>query len=300
MPVKPKKGKLLIIGTFLGMMLGIAFVMIQRSISKGVTDSEKLQEETGLSVFASIPYSNIQNKLAKSMSKRDDQQSGMNLLVMDENKGVAAEAFRSLRTSMQFASKNSENNIVVISGPSAGVGKSFVTANIGALLSESGKKILVIDADMRRGHLYRFMGVSKSPGLSELISSNIEFEQAIVKINENMSFLPTGKYPPNPAELLMTDEFQSLLAKCSEQFDLVIIDTPPILAVTDASIIAKNAAQFYLLLGYGKHRMKEINSAISRFKQNGIHITGAIMNDVDMKSSGRSHDDYYYYYYAQK
>jgi tyrosine-protein kinase Etk/Wzc len=214
-----------------------------------------------------------------------------------KREGITAEAFRSLRTSMQFASNAAENNIIVISGPSPSVGKSFITSNIGIIMAESGNKVLVIDGDMRRGHLHKYMGVKKSPGLSELIGTDIDVEEVVTEINENMSFIPAGRNPSNPAELLMTDKFHSLLAAFSKHFDAVVIDTPPILAVTDASIIARDAAQLYILLGYGKHRMKEIKSAITRFEQNGIHVTGTIMNDVDMKSTGKTHDDYYYYAY---
>lgn len=296
-PVKPKKAVLLITAAAVGMILGIFFVLIQRMMNKCVTDSDEIVNETGLSVFASIPYSKIQDKLTQKILKNSNKQTGTSLLLAFEKKdGITTEAFRSLRTSMQFASRAAENNIVVISGPSPSVGKSFVSSNIGAILADSGKNVLVVDGDMRRGHLHKYMGVNKSPGLSELIGTDIEFDKTIVRIKENISFIPSGRIPPNPAELLMTEKFHSLLTRFSGQFDVVIIDTPPILAVTDASIIARDAAQTFILLGYGKHHMKEIKSAILRFEQSGINITGMIMNDVEMKASSSGSDNYYYSY----
>ena len=153
------------------------------------------------------------------------------------------EALRSLRTSLHFAMMEASNKVLMISGPSPEVGKSFITANLAAVLAQVGQKVIVIDADMRKGHLHRYFENQNGAGLSELLSGQLEQDQIVhgTKV-ENLHFIPRGQIPPNPSELLMHPRFNALMERLSDAYDLVLVDTPPILAVTDAAIIGQQAA----------------------------------------------------------
>ena len=222
------------------------------------------------------------------------------LLAHANKDDLVLESFRSLRTSVQFALMEAENKIIMISGPSPEIGKSFVSTNFAYLMAESGKKILLIDADMRKGHIHASFNIDKSPGLSETLSGEYELSNVIRKdtLHKDLDVITCGVYPPNPSELLMSDAFQALLSKLEDSYDLIVIDTPPVLAVTDASIVGRYAATSFMILRSGSHHLREIQIAFKRFEQNGVKIKGAIFNGVELKK-GRYGDKYgngYKYY----
>jgi tyrosine-protein kinase Etk/Wzc len=297
-PVKPRKKLILAIGMVLGLFLGVIYVFITNALKRGVEDSEQVEKATGVSVFASIPHSDLQGEIIKQVKRKKDAVTAeTRILTMREPDGIVAEAFRSLRTALQFASRQADNNVIVFSGPAPGVGKSFVSLNLAAALAEAGKHVLIVDADMRRGHLNRFVGTEQTPGLSELIAGKVTLEQAANVITDKLSIIATGERPPNPSELLMSEGFEQFLQQASAAYDQVIIDTAPILAVTDASIIATHAAQLFLLLRSGQHPMREIQAAIDKFSKSGVNITGAIMNDVQVSTQKGGYGYHYHYNY---
>ena len=191
--------------------------------------------------------------------------------------------------------KTAANNVMIISGPAPSIGKSFFSANYAAVSAIEGQRVLLIDADMRRGHLHQYMGSNKIPGLAELIMDECEPQQAIHEVANNLHFIAGGEKTARPAELLASDNFQNLLLQLQQDYDLVIIDTPPILAVTDASIIAQYGGQLFVLLRSGQHKMSEIQAAISRFEKNGVKISGLLMNDADMSKDTSGHVYQYEY-----
>jgi tyrosine-protein kinase Etk/Wzc len=297
-PVKPRKTLILAVGMLLGLFLGALYVLITNALKRAVEDSEQIEKETGISVFASIPHSELQGDIVKKIKRKKGAVSAeTRILTMQEPDGIVAEAFRSLRTALQFASRSADNNVIAISGPAPGVGKSFVSLNLAAALAEAGKRVLIVDADMRRGHLNRFVGTEQTPGLSELIAGKVTLEQTARSITEKLSIIATGERPPNPSELLMSEGFERFIEQASAAYDQVIIDTAPILAVTDASIIATHAAQLFLLLRSGQHPMREIQAAIDKFRKSGVNITGAIMNDVQPSTAKGGYGYHYHYNY---
>jgi tyrosine-protein kinase Etk/Wzc len=297
-PIKPRKKLILAIGIVLGLFLGAIYTLITHALKRGVEDTDQVEKETGVSVFASIPHSDLQGDIVKQVKrKRDALSAETRILTMREPDGIVAEAFRSLRTALQFASRQADNNVIVFSGPAPGVGKSFVSLNLAAALAEAGKRVLIVDADMRRGHLNRFVGTEQAPGLSELIAGKVTLEQAANVITDKLSIIATGERPPNPSELLMSEGFEQFIEQASTVYDQVIIDTAPILAVTDASIIATHAAQLFLLIRSGQHPMREIQAAIDKFRKSGVNITGAIMNDVQVSTQKGGYGYHYHYNY---
>lgn len=297
-PIQPKKVLIVTVSLMLGLIIGVVIVVMREALNKTVHDPAIIENQLGYPVYAEIPFSASQEEMIKASRKRLDR-SGYGLLAHTKADDLAIESLRSLRTSLQFALMEAENNLVTISGPAPGVGKSFVSANFAYLMACSGKKILLVDADMRKGHLAAYFNQPKHPGLSETLSGECEFDSVVHRAtnHENLDFLATGIYPPNPSEMLMSEAFQALLAMVQTQYDLVIIDTPPVLAVTDAAVVGQYASTNFMILRSGYHHLREIQTALRRFEQNGVPIKGTIFNGIEIVK-GRYGYRYYGYQYS--
>lgn len=284
-PVRPRRSLMIVVGTTVGFLVGIALAMMRASLRSKVEDPRIIEERLGLAVYASIPHSIDQHANQRRFTrKRADQ---MPVLAFEAPNDVAVESFRSLRTSLEFAMADSRNNIVAISGPNAEVGKSFISANITAVLSSAGKRVLLIDADMRRGHLHDYFNVARAPGLSEILSGQASASEAIrADLREGLNFIPSGERPPNPAELLLNPRFKTLLDEFRLSFDTVIIDTPPVLAVTDGVVIAKESGLVFLVARSGRHTLEELSATVKRLRQNGVSVAGFIFNDQRVSAAG--------------
>jgi tyrosine-protein kinase Etk/Wzc len=294
-PVKPKKAVIALGGTFLGGFLAVAFIFLRQMLNRGVEDPAVI-EQLGLPVYASIPMSEQE----RSISLRAPHRHGdgrQHLLAVTAPADLATEALRSLRTSLHFARLEAKNNLLMISGSSPNAGKTFVSANLGAVIAQAGQKVLLIDADMRKGGQHKVLGGKPENGLSELIAGQIDTATATRTVAgvEGLHFIARGKVPPNPSELLMHANFTALLAKLMPLYDLIIIDTPPILAVTDASVIGHHAGTSLLVVRFGLNQAREIALAKQRFQQNGVEIKGAIFNAVERRSAGYYSYGYYEY-----
>jgi tyrosine-protein kinase Etk/Wzc len=265
-------------------------------LNKTIQDPSIIENQLGSPIYAEIAFSKYQAEATKTKKKHFD------LLAHVGGDNHVVESLRSLRTSIQFALIEAENNLVMITSPGPGVGKSFVSANFAYLMADSEKKILLIDADMRKGHLNQYFRVEKSRGLSGVLSGEYELSQAIYKdtLHKGLDILTCGVYPPNPSELLMSDAFNELLDSLKGIYDLVIIDTPPVLAVTDASIIGKYAATNFMVLRSGWHHLREVQAAFKRFEHNGVQIKGTIFNGIDLMKGGYGYGYGYGYKYGYK
>ncbi|AUU07086.1 tyrosine-protein kinase [Raoultella planticola] len=296
-PVKPKKVLVVFIGIFLGMFTSIAIILMRVFFRKGIESPEQL-EELGINVYASIPVSEWMSKNHK-MGKKSNVEN-TRFLAIDNPADVAIEAIRSLRTSLHFAMMEARNNILMISGASPNAGKTFVSSNLAAIIAQSGKKVLFVDADMRKGYVHRIFSDDNERGLSDVLSGQINKEQCIKKNNQiGFDFISRGKTPPNPAELLMHPRFKDLLDWVSSEYDIILIDTPPILAVTDAAIIGNYVGTSLLVARFEANTAKEIEVSVNRFNQSGVDIKGAILNGVVKKAStyyGYGYSNYGYTY----
>lgn len=282
-------------GTLLGAMFMIAFVLTRQMFRRGVEDPVDI-ELLGLPVYASIPFSAKGQQIATApgAKRRDGKQR---LLAFRSPSDLAMEALRTLRTSLHFARLEMKNNQLMIAAPSPGVGKTFVCANLAVTMAQAGQRVLLIDADMRRGTLHLALGTRADGGLSELISGQIDDVQAVRKVGgtDNLSFISRGSIPPNPSELLMHPRFTALLDKLSGQYDIVVIDTPPVLAVTDAAVIGHHVGTCLMVVRWGLNQQREIALAKQRLEQNGVEVRGAIFNAVQKRGSGQYAYTYYDY-----
>jgi len=303
-PVKPRKPLIVLVGTLLGGFLAVGLVFLQRIMNPGIEDPAQI-EELGLPVYAAIPLSTAKDLLVtdriRNRSGRVRRDAGFDkrqhLLAVNAPADLAVEAIRSLRTSLHFAMLEAKNNILTISGPCPAVGKTFVSANLAAVIAQAGQKVLVIDADMRKGTLHKVLGTTPADGLSDVLAGKVTVDEAIKPAPgvEGMDYMVRGDIPPNPSELLMHPRFGELLATLAARYDMVIVDTPPILAVTDAAIVARHAGSNLLVTRFGVNQPKEILLTKKRFEQNGVTVKGAIFNAVEKRATGYYSYGYYEY-----
>ncbi|NLS13543.1 polysaccharide biosynthesis tyrosine autokinase [Vibrio sp. SM6] len=297
-PVKPKKPLIVVLATLLGGMLSVAVVLVKAALHKGVETPEEI-EQLGLSVYASVPKSDLQLKLAERLGvgKKKPLLGTMSLLAETNPADLSVEALRGLRTSLHFAMMEAKNNVVMISGPAPGIGKSFVSTNFAAVAAKTGQKVLLIDGDMRKGYLQQCFGLDSNDGLSDHLAAKIGLNDAVKQTQiENLDIMTRGQVPPNPSELLMHPRFKALVDWASEEYDLVIIDTPPILAVTDPSIVGAIAGTTLMVARYSLNSIKEIEFARNRFEQSGIEVKGVILNATEKKASSYGYGYYNYAY----
>lgn len=295
-PVWPLKLPLVAGATLLGALVMIGFVFLRQMLDRGVEDPADI-ERLGLPVYASILLSS-QERANALPSHRRRRHLRPNLLALNAPADLAMEALRGLRTSLHFARNEPRNNLLMITGPSSGVGKSFVASNLAVTTAQAGQRVMLIDADMRRGTLHQVVGTRCEDGLSELIADRITLETAIRRVagTENLAFIPRGELPPNPSELLMHPNFAALLEQVAARYDLVIIDTPPVLAVTDAVVIGNHVGTSLLVVRFGCNQQREIALAKQRLEQNGVQVEGAIVNGVEKRAGGL----YSYGYYGHR
>lgn len=300
-PVAPKKMLIIVASFILGLMLSIGLVLLKALFHHGIENPEQL-EELGMNVYASVPLSEWQRKkdteaLARRAHKEKNDPHNT-LLALGNPTDLSIEAIRSLRTSLHFAMMEAKNNILMITGASPGIGKTFICANLATLVSKAGQRVLFIDGDMRRGYTHELLAADNKTGLSNVLSGKSEFSPSMIQKGVyGFDFLPRGQVPPNPSELLMHRRMSELLDWASKNYDLVLIDTPPILAVTDASIIGKLAGTSLMVARFETNTTKELDVSYKRFAQNGIEIKGVILNAVVRKASNAYGYGYDYYNY---
>ncbi|WP_105902564.1 polysaccharide biosynthesis tyrosine autokinase [Vibrio gangliei] len=299
-PVKPKKPLIAVLATLLGGMISVALVLLKTAMHRGIESAEVI-EEIGLPVYASVPLSQWQEELEKKQEKRKKQLSiEQSLLAVSHPTDLSIEALRSLRTSLHFAMMEAKNNILMISGPSPSLGKSFISTNMAAVIAQSNQRTLLIGADMRKGHIHKTVNCNISPGLSDFLSGQSSIEDIIQSLPiDNLSCISRGEIPPNPSELLMHPRLGELLEWASKNFDFVLIDTPPILAVTDAAIIGRHVGTSLMVGRFERTTVKETELALQRFEQNGIEIKGFILNAIEKKAAA-AYGGYGYYHYEYK
>lgn len=301
-PVKPKKILIVLIGIVFGGIVSIGLVLLRVFLRKGIESPEQL-EEVGCNVYASIPVAEAYTKITEQSKKwsRKENKINQGFLAVDNPADLAIEAIRGLRTSLHFAMMESRNNVLMISGASPNAGKTFVSSNLSAVIAQTGKKVIFIDTDMRKGYTHKLFNVSNDNGLSDILSGKISIEKSIKKISSaGFDYISRGMVPPNPAELLMHKRFAEIINWASENYDIVVLDTPPILAVTDPAVIGHYAGTTLLVARFELNTVKEIEVSIKRFENTGIQVKGCILNGVVKKASSYYGYGYSHYGYSYK
>lgn len=282
-PAWPNKKLGLLGGVAFGFLLAVAIVFVRRRLYPSIEDPEEI-ERLGLPVFASVPRFTEQ-QLDALVATGGSKHAPPTLMRANDPQ---TEALRSLRTCMRFSLPNRSNNLLMLSGPSPAVGKSFISVNLAALAAGAGQRVLLIDGDMRRGHLHEAFAEPEDNGLAEVLQGRHELAAAIRPTTiDNLHFLPRGRPPLSPAELLLQPGLEQLLRQVGELYELVIIDTPPLLAVSDAAIIGQHTGANLMVVRFDFTAQREVELCLRRFAQNGVQVQGAVFNSVEERASSR-------------
>lgn len=291
-PVAPSRITILALACALGLVGGILIALARNAFFRGVRNAQEIEAETNLNVYSTIPLSHAQEDLAR---KASDKQPGMHVLAATMPDDPAVESLRSLRTALQFAMLESSSNRILITGATPNVGKSFVSCNFAAVLASTGKRVLLIDSDLRKGHLNQYFGIPRPRGLSELVAGTLQPADVIRRnLLPNLDLITTGVLPPNPAELMMSGALATLLQQLSSQYDYLIVDTPPVLVAADTPAIAAQAGTLLLVARAGETQIGELHEAAKRLAHAGKAATGVLLNALDL--SRRHYGSYAYKY----
>lgn len=280
---KPNKSRILMASAAVGFMFGVILVLLMYLLKNGVRSSSEIERETGLSVFAKIPQS--ANKILRGHRHLHHGEP----FVLQNCDDSVCEAFRALQTALTFLMPNPEHSVLLVMGLNPGAGKSFVSLNLAAVLAASGKKVLLIDADMRRGVIHS----GAKFGLADVLVGLATLDTAISpKHADNLFVMNSGKTKLAACELLRGDAMDKLLKEARSKFDMVIVDTPPLNLVTDAELICPLVDYSLFVLHYGRHSMDEIKETIERVKRYSDKPAAIVMNHCEHEP-GRYSYGYY-------
>ncbi|MCR1553635.1 MAG: tyrosine-protein kinase [Enterobacter cloacae] len=304
-PIKPRKALVIVFGILLGLILSVGLVLVCMALRRGINTADQL-EGLGVQVMATLPRSawlwkktNLRRKRAFG-TRWKHRITDVPFLPVDRPADIFVEAVRGLRTSLHFTLQDAANRIVMISGPTQDCGKTLVSTSLAAIEAQAGLRVLFIDADMREGYVHNVFGLTNHTGLSGVLDGKCECQEAIQRYEKgNIDVLTCGPVPLRPSELLMSERFRAVMTWANEQYDLVILDTPPVLAVTDASVAAPVAATSLLVARFAKTSLKEMENSIKRLQQTGAYINGTVLNDVVKSAALYYRAGYGHYEYGQ-
>lgn len=289
--VAPKTGRILALAVAVGMILGAGFIALRHMLYRGIRGSEEI-EQLGLPVFGTVSFS-------PEAAAHNKRKGDLPILALTKPDDLVIEALRSMRTALHFGMLDAKTNSVLLTSAAPGAGKSFTAANLAVVAAQSGQKVCLIDADLRRGYLRRYFGKAKNtPGLAEFLASEKSLEEVLHQGPvPSLSVITSGRYPPNPSELLMRAEFAALLKRLNQDYGLILIDAPPTLAVTDPVVIGRYAGATIVVVRHLETMPGELEAVKRIFETAGGKITGAMLNGYRQDRSGRYGGTYGYYNY---
>lgn len=296
-PVDPRPTVAIPLSLIAGLFFGVGGAFLRRSLSQGVEDPEVIDEELSLPVYAMIARSSAERRLDRRRKK------GLSKgILAAQSDDATTEALRSLRTAIQIELAKSNARVLSVTSLSPEEGKSFTSSNLAYLFAQSGRRVLLVDGDLRRGHLHRIFGWTRDGGLSDVLRGDAVLEQTLRDTSvPNLHVLTTGTLSKDASSLLMNSEPGRIVKRCAELYDLVVLDLPPVMAVSDAYMLARYANLNLLLLKHGKHSLRQIRMALKRFDQQAIRVHGAVMNDVSTAAQRYAYREYgYQYQYSYK
>ncbi|MEX3935095.1 GNVR domain-containing protein [Paraburkholderia phymatum] len=292
-PIRPKRA-LAVVGALLsGIFVGLVLALLKRAVIDRVGAPEEIEFGTGLSVLAKVPRSRVQEQLTRS-----DPSAAPGSLVLAHASAddAAIESLRAFHSALEFALLDAPNRIVQIAGPTPFVGKSFVSVNLAALMGASGQRVLLVDTDLRRGTLHRCLGAAQGPGLAELVAKRLRFDDVVRRaVLPGVDFIACGAYGPNPSAILLHPSFHAFMRQVEAEYDVVLIDSPPILPVADSGIVAKHAGTVFMVARHGVTSLADIRESARRFAQIGVPVRGVVFNDISRPARyGREYGTYRY------
>jgi len=290
-PIEPSKPIVVMLSTILAFILAVAIVLLRSFMTKGVEGQDEI-EALGLSVFGAI------QKVGAGDFGANKRGRDTPILAKTDPTNLSIEALRSLRTSLHFGMLDAKSSLLLFTSSRPGEGKSFLAVNLATVMAQAGQNVCLVDADIRRGYLRRYFGVPKSTlGLTDVLAGDATLDEVIVKDPDTgLNFIPAGKYPPNPSELLMHKNFANTCAELDARFEMTLMDAPPLLAVTDPVIIGKYAGMILLVVRHLFTQKGELNASLKALENNGLKANGAVLNAYSPKAANKGAGDYSYQY----
>ncbi|MPW17414.1 polysaccharide biosynthesis tyrosine autokinase [Paraburkholderia sp. CNPSo 3157] len=273
-PVKPKRSVILLGSAVLGLFFGAGAALLRSKLHDGVTDVRLLEQDTGFAVCGVVPFSARMRALAR-------EQCPQPLLAARHPQDPAVESLRILRTRLLATMTRARNNVVLVTGPLPGIGKSFVSANLAAILAAGGQRVLLVDGDMRRGHLHDYFGVSPCGGLSEILEGCMPASATIHRgVQNNLDFLAAGARPSNAPELLMSSLWKDMIEAMKLRYDVILLDAPAVLPVSDAEIMAADAGSVFVVARFAETRADEMIESLRALRQANAAVKGIVLNGI--------------------
>ncbi|MBB3257976.1 tyrosine-protein kinase Etk/Wzc [Paraburkholderia bannensis] len=295
-PIRPKRAVLMMAAMFTGLFVGAAIVLMRQRLNRGVSVVDEIEAGTGLAVYAAVPRSRIQYGMTRRLPH--GQEGANTVLAHTAMFDPAVESLRSFRSALEHSMQSAANRVVLLAGPTPMVGKSFVSINLAAVFGASQKRVLLVDADLRRGTLNHHMSVPSRPGVTDIVEWQGGFEELVHRdVMPGVDFVATGGYVANASELLRDGSFKDFVDWADASYDIVLIDAPPVLPVADAGIIGKLAGTVFVIARQGATSVAELRESVRRFEQVGVPIRGVIFNDMTSRP-GRYGNEYAAYGYS--
>ncbi len=300
-PIKPRTKINILLGFVLGISLGVGVILLRELLDNSIRSREDL-EKMGLTVMGIIPSMFIdksKKSLDKKYSGQGDQRS--RLISHFKPRSPISESFRSLRTNLELSLPDSKINAMVVTSGGAQEGKSTVISNLAITYAQLGLKVLLVDADMRKPMVNKLFRTPKKPGLANLITKRTELDKAINKTEiDNLDVIPAGTLPPNPSELLGSDNMKELFKELTDRYDKIFFDAPPLMAVTDAAILGALTDGVLLVTRAGVAQNEVVAHLRQEMGNSNIKILGTVLNDVNPKNTSSGYYYYYQRYYFDK
>ncbi len=294
-PISPKKKRNLLLGVLLGLFFGIGLAFILETLDNSIKSQEDVENYINLSVLTSVPsISNSKLPLVKK-DKHTKESYAEKLLNHSNSKSHLSEAYRMLQINISFVNADNFLKSILITSASPGEGKTLNAINMAYAFNLAGKKTILIDCDLRRSMVHNVLNLSKEPGLTNVLIKKNHLDETIREMwQPNFSVIPSGTLPPNPAELLNSQRMKEILSELKKRYDIIIIDSPPIIAVTtDTTILSKEVDGVCLVIKSGNTTYSAALKAKQLLVNSNAKIIGTILNDVDFKNVYGYYDDYY-------
>jgi capsular exopolysaccharide synthesis family protein len=286
-PVVPRKSFNLAVGLVLGLTVGISLALMRHYLDNTVQGPQLLEEITGAGVVGTIPL--------------DKDRRNTPAISFESDRSAAAEAFRKFRTNLQFISVDQPPRLIVITSSVPTEGKSTTSINIALALAEAGHNVVLVDGDMRKPSLDKYLGLVGSVGLSTVLSGMAGLSDVLQETKyPNLTVLTAGSIPPNPSELLSSRAASRVLEDLRQRFDYVIIDTSPLLAVTDAAVLATNSDGVLVICRFGRTKREQLGHAVASLRSVGATILGSVLTLAPTRRGSSYAYDYYYYGYGER
>ncbi len=282
-PVSLKPSTMIAVSGLAGILLGVIAALLKKAFFHKIHDPREIEEALGIMVSATVPHSAKQVKISKNIKKNTQE---VMVLPHDAPSEATIESLRILRSTLEYAMRESKRNIIMFTGPTPEVGKSFISANFATVLASARKRVLLIDGDMRTGYLHRYFGVKRANGLSDVLAMTASVESVIHKaVVENVDFISAGSFSGRPAELLAHENLERLLQQLSPRYDYVLMDTAPVLDFSDALIVGAHAGAIFNVVRDGVSSIDEAEETVIRLRRAGLTVTGVILNDMKPNTS---------------